>query len=549
LTIPKVPFYVTSILTGTLKPPGGTNIQKMPKMFTVEEVAKHNTPTDCWIIVEGKVYDMTSFLKEHPGGSKVVLKVAGKDATKDFKALHNDSVLKQYGPKLYIGDVGDSSVKEEKKTKSAKPGRDSFGEMVPYGDPNWYQDWASPYYTESHKKWRAAIRQFVETNITPFCHEWDEKKAIPKEVWAKCYEGGWLPAVIGLWPTEYVGDKLAGGIRPEEFDAFHELILIDEVGRCGSGGVLWALFAGLSIGLPPVMLFGSQYLKDKVAKDCLTGQKIICLAITEPYAGSDVANLQTTAKLSPDGKHYIVNGEKKWITNGVFADFSTVAVRTGGPGMQGVSLLLIERGMPGVITRQMQCSGVWPSGTTYITFEDVKVPVENLIGNENEGFKYVMYNFNHERWGICCQATRFARVCFEEAFRYAHKRKTFGKRLVDHPVIRNKLAQMARQVEATHGWLENITFQMTKLDKLEQFRVLAGPIALLKAQSTQVFEFCAREAAQIFGGLSYTRGGQGEKVERLYREVRAYAIPGGSEEIMLDLGIRQAMKMYSKSKM
>jgi alkylation response protein AidB-like acyl-CoA dehydrogenase len=119
------------------------------------------------------------------------------------------------------------------------------------------------------------------------------------------------------------------------------------------------------------------------------GEKIICLAITEPSAGSDVANIKTEAKKSPDGKHFIVNGEKKWITNGIFADYFSVAVRTGPPGsgMKGISMLLIEKTMPGVKTRRMDCEGVWPSGTTYVTFEDVKVPVENLIGAENEGFK------------------------------------------------------------------------------------------------------------------------------------------------------------------
>ena len=331
-------------------------------------------------------------------------------------------------------------------------------------------------------------------------------------------------------------------MKPEEYNHFHELILIDELGRAGSGGLMWAIFGGLSIGLPPVLNFGSQYLKDKVAKDCLTGKKVICLAITEPYAGSDVAAIQTSAELSEDKQYYIVNGEKKWITNGVFADYFTVAVRTGGEGMGGISLLLLERNMEGITTKQMKCSGVWPSGTTYITLEDVKVPVSNLIGKENSGFKYIMYNFNHERWSIVCQASRLARVCLEESIAYAHKRKTFGKKLIEHPVIRNKIANMAREVEATHSWLEIITFQMTKMDHLQQSQKLGGPIALLKAQATKTFEYCAREAAQIFGGLAYTRGGQGDKVERLYREVRAYAIPGGSEEIMLDLGVRQSLK-------
>jgi alkylation response protein AidB-like acyl-CoA dehydrogenase len=193
--------------------------------------------------------------------------------------------------------------------------------------------------------------------------------------------------------------------------------------------------------------------------------------------------------------------------------------------MNGISLLLVERTMPGVQTRHMPCSGVWASGTSYITFEDVKVPVSNLIGKENKGFKAIMYNFNHERMGICIQSARFARVCYEEALKYAHKRRTFGKKLVDHPVIRNKLAQMAGKVEAIHGWLEILLYQTKTMPKDMQMLKLGGPIALLKAQTTQVFEYCAREAAQIFGGLSYSRGGQGEKVERLYREVRGNENP------------------------
>lgn len=150
---------------------------------------------------------------------------------------------------------------------------------------------------------------------------------------------------------------------------------------------LTSLETGLGIGLPPITKFGSEELKRKILPDCLAGRKHICLAITEPYAGSDVANIRTEAKLSDDGSYYIVNGEKKWITNGVFADYFTVAVRTGGPGMGGISLLLIERSMPGVKTRQMQCSGVWASGTAYITFEDVKVPKSYIVGKENGGFK------------------------------------------------------------------------------------------------------------------------------------------------------------------
>ena len=139
-----------------------------------------------------------------------------------------------------------------------------------------------------------------------------EEKSLPRQVWKKCADAGWLAGVVGPpWPTEYVGDRIIGGVKAEEFDFFHEFIIHDEVSRCGSGGLVWGLFIGLCIGLPPVMHFGSDYLKELVCRPCLSGEKIICLCITEPYAGSDVANLQCEAKKTADGKHYIVNGEKK----------------------------------------------------------------------------------------------------------------------------------------------------------------------------------------------------------------------------------------------
>merc|ERR1712232_1069062 len=222
---------------------------------------------------------------------------------------------------------------------------------------------------------------------------------------------------------------------------------------------------------------------------------------------------------------------------------------TGPAGMNGLSLLLVEKDMPGVKTRKMKCSGVWSSGTTYVTFDDVKVPKGNLLGKENQGFKYIMENFNHERFAICVMTNRFSRVCLEESLKFANKRKTFGKTLVQHPVIRWKIAEMARMIEASHHWLEFITHQMNTMSKMEANLKLGGQTALLKVQCTKVFEYCARESAQIFGGLAYSRGGQGEKVERLNREVRAMAVPGGSEEIMLDLGVRQSTKLAEMAKM
>ena len=423
-----------------------------------------------------------------------------------------------------------------------------FGDQTPYGDPGWYQGSVSPYYTATHEEWRVRCRSFVESRILPYVSEWEARKEIidRKEVAADCAKAGLLACVAGKNAYDFLPENSK---KPENFDYFHELIFIDELARCASGGVLWGLIEGLQIGLPPILNFGSNFLKSKVAKDCLNGSKSICLAITEASAGSDVGAITTSAVRDENRKIFILNGSKKWITNGIFADFFTVAVKIIGndkSNANSISLLLVEKSMKGISARRMECQGVWSSGTSFIEFENVEVPFANLIGTQGEGFKYIMKNFNHERWGFVVQANRFARVCLEESIKYAMKRKTFGKILMDHEVIRWKIAEMTRQVEATHAWLEHITYQMCVLPHDEAMTDLAGPISLMKAHSTKVFEYCAREASQIFGGNAYTRSGLGEKIERLYRDVRAYAIPGGSEEILLDLGVRQAIKRINK---
>jgi len=296
------------------------------------------------------------------------------------------------------------------------------------------------------------------------------------------------------------------------------------------------------MALPPIVKYGSDYLKNLVVKDVYTGKKHICLCISEPTAGSDVANIKTSAK--KEGDFYIVNGTKKWITGGLYGDFFTMAVRTGGPGMSGISLLLLEKNMPGITIRKMETQFDNSHNTTFITLEDVKVPVKNLIGNENQGFMLLMTNFNHERLVIATQCNRYSRLCYELSIKYALTRETFGKKLIHHQIIRFKLAEMARQIEALHDNLERIYFQFAS--GISDFH-LGGQCALLKVQSSKTFEYCVREASQIFGGNSIVKEGKGKLIERLYREVRGLAIPGGSEEILLDFTIRQAVQKSLKS--
>ncbi|KAH8816647.1 acyl-CoA dehydrogenase [Xylogone sp. PMI_703] len=541
----------------------------MSKTFSAADVASHNKPDNLYVVIDEDVYDLTKFQNEHPGGKKILSRVAGKDASKQFWKYHNEGVLKKYKAQLQVGSLDSKKqapaapptpppsppvAKEEpkpqpqqtavaKKEEEPAEALEPFGDMIPFADPSWYQSYHSPYFNESHAALRAEIREWVTNDIEPNVHEWEEARRVPEDIYKEMGRRGYLAGLLGMhYQAEYTQNKVKS-VAPEQWDLFHEMLLTDELCRSASGGFIWNIIGGFGIGCPPLVKFGKKSLKDRILPGILNGEKRICLAITEPDAGSDVANLTCEAKLSEDGKHYIVNGEKKWITNGVWSDYFTTAVRTGKEGMNGISVLLIERSAGGVSTRKMDCQGVWSSGTTYITFEDVKVPVENLIGKENQGFKVIMTNFNHERMGIIIQCLRFSRVCLEECVKYAHKRRTFGKKLIDHPVIRLKLAHMARQIEASYSWLENLVYQCSKMGETEAMLRLGGAIASLKAQSTVTFEFCAREASQIFGGLSYSRGGQGGKIERLYRDVRAYAIPGGSEEIMLDLSIRQSLRV------
>ncbi|GAA5997899.1 hypothetical protein JCM5350_006749, partial [Sporobolomyces pararoseus] len=347
------------------------------------------------------------------------------------------------------------------------------------------------------------------------------------------------------WPdAEYSkGIPVPGGIDKNEWDAFHNLILLDELSRSASGGIMYGLLGGFGISIGPIAHFASPEVKKRLLPPLLRGEIRSCLAITEAEGGSDVANLTREAKKTEDGKHYIVNGGAKWITNGIYSEVFVTAVRTGGKGMGGISLLIVERQHGGLKTRKMDCMGVLASGTSYVDFEDVKVPVENLLGKENKGFQLIMHNFTGERAGIVIQANRFARICLEESIKYACKRKTFGKPLIEHPVIRAKIANMAQRIESTHAWLESMVHQSNVYDADTLTLRGGGAMALLKSQATDTFEYCAKEAAQIFGGLSYTKGGQAEKIERLYREVLAYKIPGGSLEIMQDIGVRQSVKV------
>ena len=386
----------------------------------------------------------------------------------------------------------------------------------------------------------------------PNAFEWETAETVPDHLFPTFAKNHMLipnlPAPLPVKWLHKVGIKDILGTPVEEWDYLHTAIYLDEMARTGVSGPGSSMTAGMAFGVPPVLKFGSQQLQERFIEDALLGNKKWCIAITEPGAGSDVANIATTAKKTADGKHYIINGEKKWITNGFWSDYSAMAVRTGGPGASGLSMIVCPlKGYPGVTMRRLKVSGQIAAGTTYIELDDVKVPVENLIGTEGMGMRYVMTNFNHERLTIAVGVARQARVALSSAFAYVMKREAFSKTLIEQPVVRHRLAKAGAELETLQAWVDQFVYMMTQLSKEEADVKLGGLTALAKAKAGMVFQTCAETAVLLFGGNGYTRTGQGEIAEKALRDVMGARIPGGSEDVMLDLAVRQLVKNFNNA--
>jgi acyl-CoA dehydrogenase len=373
----------------------------------------------------------------------------------------------------------------------------------------------SPFYHEQHQAFRESLRRFVDREIAPHVDRWDEEEAFPRELYRSAAEVG----LLGLgFPEEYGGTPA---------DPFYVIVGCEELARAGSGGVNAGLMSH-TIAIPPVVALGSEELKQRVVTPVLAGEKIAALAVTEPSGGSDVANLKTTARLEADC--FVVNGSKTFITSGMRADFFTVAVRTGGEGMGGISLLVIDGDTPGLSRTPLKKMGWWASDTATIYFDECRVPKENLLGELNQGFYGLMLNFNSERLGLAANAYGFARTCLDEAVGWAQERVTFGRPLITRQVIRHKLVDMKMHIESTKAFLECVAW------RVQHGEASIPEICMLKNHATQTMEFCAKEAVQILGGAGYIRGA---KSERIYRETKVIAIGGGAEEIMKELAARQ----------
>jgi acyl-CoA dehydrogenase len=367
--------------------------------------------------------------------------------------------------------------------------------------------------TEEHAQLRDSVRRFAQKHIAPYSHAWEEACEFPLELYKTAAEAN----LLGIsYPTE---DGGAGGDVTHALAAAEEMVLYGHsVGTC----------VGLNshgIALPPILRVGTADQKRRFVEPVLAGDKISALAITEANGGSDVASLRT--KAVRDGDFYVVNGSKTFITSGCRADFVTTAVRTGGEGHGGISLLVIERGTPGfTVSKKLQKTGWWASDTAELSFEDCRVPVANRIGEENMGFLAIMLNFATERLFLAGQCVAIAELAYRESVKYARDRKAFGKTLMGHQVLRHKLADMVTRIAAARALVSECAVRVVRGEQVP------GLAAMTKNTATDMCSFVADQAVQIHGGNGYMRE---YLVERLYRDARLYPIGGGTREIMNEI--------------
>ena len=375
----------------------------------------------------------------------------------------------------------------------------------------------NPYDTDDRKSFREIVTKFLETEIWPHVDEWDEEGGYPQEINEKVCELG----VFGFGI-----DEKYGGLGFD--DQFMRKDISVEMGRTSAGG-LFASVGSRNIMLGPLAELASEEIKMKALPDLMSGKKGGSLGITEPGGGSDVAQMKTLAH--KDGDEWVLNGSKTFITGGMQASYFVIGARTGKEGLGGISLFFVEADTPGFTRSAIEKKmGWWTSDTATLYFDDCRIPADNLMGEENKGFYAIMNNFNYERYMMGAQMLGMAKRCFEECVQYSQDRKTFGKNLIEHQVIRHKLADMSAKIDAMDAYLNQVAMLMNEGE------MPVAEISKIKFFCSECLESIASEAMQIFGGAGYLRG---NAVERIYREVKVMAIGGGSKEIMKDLTAKQ----------
>lgn len=369
-------------------------------------------------------------------------------------------------------------------------------------------------FTPEHDALRVSIRAFVERELAPHAEEWERAGNFPDWVFTKLGAQGYL----GLSYPEEVGGQ--GG------DYVSTMVLKEEMARCGSGGVAMAVAVQTDMATPPIFKYGSTEQKEQYLVPAIRGEKIACLGITEPGAGSDVANIQTSAVR--DGSDWILNGRKTFITNGVRAHFCTLVVRTNKPGgHHGFSLFLVPTDSPGwTVTKRLDKLGMHSSDTAEIAIEDVRLPADALLGVENEGFMQIMWELQGERLVGVAGSIAGSQLLFERCLAYAKERHAFGKPIASFQTMSHRLAEMATEIEAARRLIYEAAWKFGNGEYPVQ------EISMAKLYGGIVACKIANQAMQIFGGSSYSME---LPVQRAWRDSRLIRIGGGTDEVMREV--------------
>ncbi|MEO6470875.1 MAG: acyl-CoA dehydrogenase family protein [Aeromicrobium sp.] len=368
---------------------------------------------------------------------------------------------------------------------------------------------------------REMVTSFTEKEIAPHLPAWEDANEVPRELHKKAADAG----LMGVAFPEEVGGQ--GG------DLIDSSIVTESILEAGgSTGLIAALFTH-GISIPHIIGSGNKDLIDRYARPTLAGEMIGSLAVTEPGGGSNVAGI--TTKAVRDGDEFIVNGAKTFITSGVRADFITTAVRTGGEGFGGISLLVIDKGTPGfTVARPLKKMGWHCSDTAELSFDGVRVPAGNIVGEVDGGFVLIMQQFVNERLGLAVQAYSTAQRSLDLAVAYARERETFGRPLIQRQVIRHKLVDMHRKTSAARALTRLAVEKAVAGDATAG----TGPIleaVIAKNQAVEACEWVVSEAVQIFGGMGYMRESE---IDRHYRDARILGIGGGATEVLNDLAAK-----------
>jgi acyl-CoA dehydrogenase len=372
--------------------------------------------------------------------------------------------------------------------------------------------------TPERQELRKTVRGFVERQILPHLADWERDGEIPRALHREAAELG----LMGAGFPESVGGE--GG------DLVDAVLICEEMHQAGASGGLFASLFTSGIALPHLAAAGDPEQIEKWVRPTLRGDLIGSLAITEPGGGSDVGHLRTTAVR--DGDHFVVNGSKTFITSACRADFVVTAVRTGGPGAAGVSLLVIEKGTPGFeVARKLDKMGWRASDTAELSFVDARVPVANLVGAENSGFSQIAQAFLTERIALAAQAYSSAQRCLDLTLAWVRDRETFGRPLISRQAVQNTVTEMARKIDVARVYTRTLVER--SLESNEDF---IAEVCFAKNTAVESGEWVANQAVQLFGGLGYMRESE---VERQYRDMRILGIGGGTTEILNGLAAKR----------